>query len=63
MIQIAPNQQKVFKLNLASIFYKLPKGMYRIKVNLLKIPDDLNKPSEMTYTTSKYLYFSLSKNL
>lgn len=59
--KLAPKQKLNLKLNLVSIYSNFIKGKYRVKINLLKIPDDINVPYEMSYMESKYLYFKTRK--
>jgi hypothetical protein len=63
LIKIAPKKGSTTVINLLENFSGIRKGKYRIKVYLLKIPNNINKPTEMSYIESKYIYFEVVRNL
>jgi hypothetical protein len=62
LTKIGPNESRVVKINLLKCFYRILEGKYRISIRTLKIPNDIHKPTDMSYYPDKIIYFNVEKN-
>ena len=61
--ELRPGDSSVLNFNLISrigVFYK---GKYRIRINLLKVPNSFPVRYVMEYATSRWFYFEIMKDL
>ena len=61
--ELRPGQSAVLKFNLISRIGAFYKGKYRIRINLLKVPNNYPVRYEIEYVTSRWFYFEVIKDL
>lgn len=61
--ELRPGDSAVLKFNLISRIGAFYKGKYRMRINLLKVPNNYPIRYEIDYATSRWFYFEVIKDL